>query len=133
MVVITISVIEQPKKRKSVSTSTIFPSICHGVMGPDATILVFLILIFKPLFHSPPSPSPNQCRASGFLLLLLSVLIPWVRNHKRMVLQLTSKGGIERDRNLRDHETLKNSINDNLHHLLTHSIKGEVKVLVSPV
>ena len=29
-----------------------------------------------------------------------------------------------------DSDTLKNSTNDDLHHLLTHSIKGEVKVLV---
>ena len=26
------------------------PSICHGVMGPDATILVFLMLSFQPAF-----------------------------------------------------------------------------------
>ena len=50
-----------------------------------------------------------------------------------MVSQLTCKGGTERDRNIRDHDTLKNSINDDLHHLLPHRIKGEVKVAVSPV
>ena len=41
-------VILEPKKRKSVSTSTFSPSICHEVMGPDAMILVFLIFSFKP-------------------------------------------------------------------------------------
>ena len=34
-------VILEPKKRKSVTTSTFSPSICHAVMGPDAAILVF--------------------------------------------------------------------------------------------
>ena len=36
------AVILEPKKRKSVNTSTFSPSICQEVMGPDATILVFL-------------------------------------------------------------------------------------------
>ena len=35
------AVILEPKKRKSVTTSTFPPSICHAVMGPDARILVF--------------------------------------------------------------------------------------------
>ena len=50
------AVIWEPKKGKSVSTSTISPSICHAVMGSDATILVLLIVL-NWLFHSPPSPS----------------------------------------------------------------------------
>ena len=29
------------KKKKSVTVSTVSPSICHEVMGPDAMILVF--------------------------------------------------------------------------------------------
>ena len=33
----------EPKKRKSVTTSTFSPSICHVVMGPEAMILDFLI------------------------------------------------------------------------------------------
>ena len=47
-------VILEPKKRESVTTSTFSPSICHKVMGPDAMILVYLILILRRLFHSPP-------------------------------------------------------------------------------
>ena len=35
------AVILEPKKIKSVTVSTVFPSICHEVMGPDAIILVF--------------------------------------------------------------------------------------------
>ena len=46
----TSAVILQPKKRKSVTVLIVFPSICHEVMGPDAMILVFLMLSFKPTF-----------------------------------------------------------------------------------
>ena len=35
------AVILEPKKIKSVTVSTVSPSICHEVMGPNATILVF--------------------------------------------------------------------------------------------
>ena len=35
------AVILEPKKTKSLTVSTVSPSICHGVMGPDAMILVF--------------------------------------------------------------------------------------------
>ena len=38
------------KKIKSVTVSITFPSICHEVMGPDAMILVFWMLSFKPAF-----------------------------------------------------------------------------------
>jgi len=40
----------EPKQRKSVTASTFSPSICHEVMGPDAMILVFWMLSFKPAF-----------------------------------------------------------------------------------
>ena len=35
------AVILEPKKRKSVTVSIVSPSVCHGVTGPDAVILVF--------------------------------------------------------------------------------------------
>ena len=35
------AVILEPPKIKSVTVSTISPSICHEMMGPDATIFVF--------------------------------------------------------------------------------------------
>ena len=35
------AVILEPKKIKSVTVSTVYPSICHEVMGLDAMILVF--------------------------------------------------------------------------------------------
>ena len=44
------TVILEPKKMKSVTVSIVSPSVCHEVMGPDAMILVFLILSFKPAF-----------------------------------------------------------------------------------
>ena len=51
------TVILEPKKIKSVSVSTFFPSICHEVMGPDAMILSFLNVELSQLFHSPISSS----------------------------------------------------------------------------
>ena len=44
------AVILEPKKIKSFTVSIVFPSICHEVMGPDAMILVFWMLNFKPTF-----------------------------------------------------------------------------------
>ena len=35
------AVILEPPKIKSVNVSTVFPTICHEVMGPDAMILDF--------------------------------------------------------------------------------------------
>ena len=35
------AVILEPKNIKSATVSTVYPSICHEVMGPDAMILVF--------------------------------------------------------------------------------------------
>ena len=45
------AVIVEPKKIKSLISPTFSPSICHRVMGPDAMILVFWMLSFKPAFH----------------------------------------------------------------------------------
>ena len=36
------TVIMEPKKRKSVTASAFYPSVCNEVMGPDAIILAFL-------------------------------------------------------------------------------------------
>ena len=47
------AVILKPKKIKSVIASTFYPSVCHEEMGPDAMILIFWMLSFKPAFsHS---------------------------------------------------------------------------------
>ena len=59
------AVILEPKKIQYDTVSTLFPSISHEVMGPDAMIFVFWMLIFKPTFHSPLSLSSR-----GFLVPL---------------------------------------------------------------
>ena len=40
----------EPRKIKSATVSTVSPSICHEVMGPDAMIFIFWMLSFKPTF-----------------------------------------------------------------------------------
>ena len=47
------AVILDPKEIKSVTVSIVSPSICYEVMGPDAMILLFWMLSFKPTFNSP--------------------------------------------------------------------------------
>ena len=44
------TVMLKPKKIESVTIFIFSSSICHEVMGPDATILVFWMLSFKPAF-----------------------------------------------------------------------------------
>ena len=52
------TVILEPQKIKSATVSTVSTSICHEVMGPDAIILVFWMISFKPTFSlSLPLPS----------------------------------------------------------------------------
>ena len=75
-------VILEPKKRKSVTTSTFSPAICHEVMGLDAMILVFLIFshklvlslssftLIKRLFNSS-SLSAIKVVSSAYLRLLM--------------------------------------------------------------
>ena len=47
------AVILEPPKIKSDTVSTVSPSISREVMGPDAMILVFWMLSFKPTFSAP--------------------------------------------------------------------------------
>ena len=68
-------VILEPKKMKSATVSTVSPSIYHEVMGPDAMILVFWMLSFKPTFQSL-SPS-----STGSLVPLCSLLYEWYHLH----------------------------------------------------
>ena len=86
-------VILKPPKIKSVTVSTVSPSICHETMWPDAMILVFWMLSFKPTFHSPVSLSSRgslerlvssslsairvvSSAYLGLLIFLPAVLIP---------------------------------------------------------
>ena len=70
------AVILEPKKRKSVTASTFFPSIYHEVMGLDAITLIVWMLSFKPAFHSPPSQSPR-----GSLVPLCFLPLEWYHLH----------------------------------------------------
>ena len=54
------AVILEPKKIKSLTVSIISPSICHEVMRPDAMILVFWMLSFKPAFSLSSSFSSRD-------------------------------------------------------------------------
>ena len=59
------AMILEAKKVKSITISTVSPTVCHEVMELHAMILVFWMLSFKPAFHSPLSPSSR-----GFLVPL---------------------------------------------------------------
>ena len=61
------AVIFQPPKIKSDTVSSVFPSISHEVMGPDAMILVSECCILSQLFHSPLSLSSRGSLVLHFL------------------------------------------------------------------
>ena len=61
------AVILEPKEIKSVTVSTVSPSICHEVMGPDAMILVSECPILSQFFHSPLSFSSRSFLILCFL------------------------------------------------------------------
>ena len=85
-------VILEPPNIKFHTVSTVSPSICHEVMGPDAMIFVFWMLSFKPSFSlssftfikrlfSSFSLSAIRVVSSAYLRLLvflLAILIPAV-------------------------------------------------------
>ena len=75
-----------PKKVKSVTVSTVSPSIYHEVMGPHAMILVFWMLRFKPEFllssfifikrlFSSSLLSAIRVVSSAYLRLLIFLLV----------------------------------------------------------
>ena len=79
------AVILEPKKRKSVTASTVSSSICHEVMRLDAVILVFWMLSFKLAFlpstftlimslFSSSSHSAIRVGSSAYLRLLIFLL-----------------------------------------------------------
>ena len=84
------AVILEPKKLKSVTVSTIYPPICHEVMGPDAMILGFCMLSSKPAFSLSSFTRIKRCYGfssrsairvvvSAYLRLLIflpAILIP---------------------------------------------------------
>ena len=90
MAAVTICSDFEPKKIKSVTVTIVFQSIYHEVTGPDAMILVFSMLSFKPTFScslftfirrlfSSSSLSAKRMVSSAYLRLLIflpAVLIP---------------------------------------------------------
>ena len=84
------AVILDPRKIKSATVSTVSPSICHEVMGPDVMILVFWMLSFKPTLLLSPftfikrlfsssSLSALRVVSSAYLKLLIflpAILVP---------------------------------------------------------
>ena len=73
------AVILEPRKIKSATVSTVSPSICHEVMGPDAMILVFWMLSFKPTFYSPLSLSSKRLFSSSSLSAIRVVSSAYLR------------------------------------------------------
>ena len=72
------AVILEPPKIKSVTVSIVCPAICHEVMGPDALILVFRMLNFKPALHSLLSLS-SRGSSSSSLSSISVVSFPYLR------------------------------------------------------
>ena len=82
------AVILEPLKIKSLTVSTVSPSISHEVMGPDAMTLVFWMLSFKPAFSlytftfikrlfSSSSLSAIRVVSSAYLRLLIFLQQSW--------------------------------------------------------
>ena len=61
------AVILEPRKIKSATVSTVFPSICHEVMGLEAIILVFWMLSFNRTFSLSLSLSSRGSLVLHFL------------------------------------------------------------------
>ena len=96
------AVILEPRKIKSATVSTVSPYICHEVMGPDAIILVFWMLSFKPAFSlssftflkrlfSSYSISAIRVVSSAFLRLLIFQLVLHPAQHFAYVLCIKVK------------------------------------------
>ena len=64
------AVILEPQKIKSATVSTVFPSIYHEVMGPDAMIFVFWMLSFKPTFSLSSFPFIKRLFSSSSLFAI---------------------------------------------------------------
>ena len=94
----------EPPKIKSDTVSTVSPSISHEVMGPDAMILVFWMLSFKPTFSlssftfikrffSSSSLSAIRVVSSAYLRLLIflpAILIPACASSSPAFLMMSS-------------------------------------------
>ena len=68
-------ILEPPPQIKSDTVSAVSPSISHEVMGPDALILVFWMLSFKPAFSLSTHFHQMWVKGNSFHLLLLKLLL----------------------------------------------------------
>ena len=98
------AVILEPRIIKSATVSTVSPSICHEVMGPNAMILDFWVLSFKPTFSlssfifikrlfSSSSLSAIRVVSSAylrFLIFLPAILIPACASSSPAFLMMSS-------------------------------------------
>ena len=73
------AVILEPPKIKSASVFTVSPSICYEVMGPDAMILVFWMLSFKPTFSLSSFTFIKRLLSSSLLSALRVVSSAYLR------------------------------------------------------
>ena len=73
------AVILEPKKIKSVTVSIVSPSVCHEVMGPDAMILVFWMLSYKPAFSLCSFPFIKRLLSSSLLSAIRVVSSAYLR------------------------------------------------------
>ena len=87
------AVILEPPKIKSVTVFTVSLYICHEVMGPDAMILIFWMLSFKPTFslfsftfikrlYSFSSLSAIRVVSSALLSCVQFFVTPWTAAHQ---------------------------------------------------
>ena len=80
------AVILESKNIRSATVSTVSPSICHEVMGPDAMILVYECWLLSQLFHSPftfikrlfSSSSLSAIRVVSSTYLRLLIFLPTI-------------------------------------------------------
>ena len=79
------AVILKPKKIKSAIVSTVSPSICHEVMGPDAMIFVFLMLSFKIPKKVAISLQANFKTCQGFGGWIFPIQLPCPRKQMKKV------------------------------------------------
>ena len=80
------AVILEPRKIKSVTVSTVSPSICHEVMGPDAMILIFRIYLTMPetWVQSPGWVDPLEKEISTYSNMFVWE-ISWTKEPGRLV------------------------------------------------
>ena len=104
------AVILEPQKIKSETVSTVFPSISHEMIRPDAMIFVFWMLGFKPTFSlssetfkvQQPKHDPSKRILSWTSLnwktsaIGKTLLRKWKDNQKIVVKGLSNKGLISK-------------------------------------